>query len=335
MDFFGLDIGSSSIKILQLKKEKDQLVLVNIGETVSPQPGVSGETEEQWAQTAEAIKKLISDLKLRTKNAVVGLPEHEVISRLKWFPPMKENEIMVALEFEAETFIPHSLDKVQIDYEIVDKDGKGRLLVFIVAALKTVVQKYLRVAKLAGVVPFALETPAVSLARAFSVKNTATLILDLAAKYTHLIASREGNVFLTRTIPVGAEAFVRSVSVSLGLETNVAVGYFRAYGLKEDELEGKVRKSLMPIFIKLVDEIKKTIYSFREEWGQEIGVLVLSGGGALAPEFIEELVKTLAIEVQIIQPFANVKVNISPPIDIRKEGARFGTVFGLASRGLI
>lgn len=335
MDFFGLDIGSSSIKLAQLRKGKGALALVALGESKAPYPGVRSESEKDWVETASVIKGLLSELKIKTKNVVLSLPEDLVISRLRWFPPMKEGEIGVALEFEAETFIPHPLNKVQIDYEVVKKDEKGRSLVFILAALKKTVEKYLKIAKMAGLNTIALETPAVSLARIFSFNKLPALILDVGSRFSSLTTSKERNVYLTRTISIGGNAFTRAISLSLGLEPGVAESYRQAYGLRGEELEGKVRAALMPLFKKLTDEIKKTIFSFKEEWQEDIKLLVVCGGGAGTPDLIEELAKVLGVEVQLAQPFTGIKTENPLTIDVRKEGARFSVVFGLAARDLI
>jgi len=335
MELFGLDIGSSSIKLVQLEKEKDTLVLKAVGEAVSPQPGMEGETEAHLTETATAIKKLLADLKIKTKNVVLGIPEPKVISRLIWFPSMKESELQAALEFEAETFIPYPRGKVQLDYKIIDKDKDGRLLVFVIACLNQIIEKYLKTAKLADITPVALESPAVSLCRVFAANGSANLIMDIGAKYTVLTVGKSGNVFLTRTLPLGTESFLRAISISLGIEVNAAEGYRRAYGLGENELEGKVRKAMMPLFEKLVEEIKKAIFSFKEEWQNEVGLITLCGGGATTPGFTEQMAKILGVEVQLAQPFAKTKI-ISPlPFEPNKEGARFAVVFGLAARDLI
>ena len=336
MSFFGLDIGSSSIKLVQLEKSKEgKLALKKFGETKTPQPGIQGQTEEQWLELVDILKRFLEELKVTSKDVVMGLTEDEVISRLKWFPAMKENEVKTALEFEAETFIPHPLSKVQIDYQIVDHDEDGRLLVFVVASLKKMVKKYTEIAKMAKLNLLALETPSIALSRILAIKTVPTLIVDLASQYSNLIASKDGNVFLTRTVPIGVNAFLRSISVSLGLDESVAESYRRTYGFLETELEGKVRKSMMPILDKLVEEIKKTTYSFREEWKDEIKVLVLAGGGAITPELAEELTTKLGIEVQVANPFSQVEFPKSTVIDVRKEGSRFGVAVGLAARGLL
>ena len=333
MEFFGLDIGDRSIKLVQLKQEHDQLVLWQLGETISPQPGMRGKTAKEWSEVAVAVRNLVRELKLKTKNVVVALPESEVISRLIRFPSMKEREVKSALEFEAETFIPHPLDKIQMDYEIVARDQNGQMLVFVVAVLKETINKYLQMIKEAGLTPLALETPAVALVRIFAQLAKPTLIIDLEGQFTNLIVGKQGNVYLTRTIPIGTESFARAISSSLGLEENVAESYRRAYGLSNQELEGRVRSAMMPLFNRLMDEVRRAFFSFKEDWHDEVGLLILSGDGASTPEFSEEMAKLLGLEVQVAQPFSQVRIVNPPVIDLQKEGSRFSVAFGLASRG--
>lgn len=85
-------------------------------------------------EVANAIKILITDLKIKPTQAVTSLPEDEVVSRLIDLP-LKESEVRDALKFEAETFVP-TLDQVSIDYEVLDQDESGRLTVFAIAARK-------------------------------------------------------------------------------------------------------------------------------------------------------------------------------------------------------
>jgi type IV pilus assembly protein PilM len=335
MDFFGLDIGSSSIKLLQIKKEEAKLVLQRAGEIDTPVPLAKANTDKEMRTLAKAVKDLKEDSGIQTKKVVASLPESEVVSRLKWFPPMKENEIRSALRFEAETFIPYPLDKVQLDYQIVDKDDEGRVLVFVVAAPKKIVKQYVDLGKQANLDLVALETPAVALARYFSIKQLPTLIVDMAYNHSYIVACKSGQVYLTRTIPIGARGFARAISLSLGLDEEEAESYRRAYGFQEDELEGKVYKAMQPVWEKYVDNLKKTLLSFKEDWGQDVEVMVLTGGGVMMPDFSEELTKTLGLEVQVAQPFSDVEIKNKPPFDIKKEGPRFAVAMGLATRGLM
>lgn len=335
MDFFGLDIGSSSIKLIQVKKEDGGLVLERAGEVQTPVPLSDANTDKQMKSLATAVKDLKEDSGVTTKKTAVSLPESKVVSRLKWFPQMKENEIRSALRFEAETFIPYPLDKVQLDYQIVNKDDDGRVLVFVAAAPKDIVNKYVDLGKRTNLDLVALETPAVALARFFSIDQLPTLIVDMAYNHSYFVACKAGQVYLTRTVPIGAKGFARAISLSLGLDEEEAESYRRAYGFQEDQLEGKVQKAMEPVWEKYVAKVKNTLLSFKEDWGQDVEVIVLTGGGVMMPDFSEELTRTLGTEVQVAQPFADVKIKNEPPFDIKKEGPRFAVAMGLATRGLV
>ncbi|MFH1561692.1 MAG: type IV pilus assembly protein PilM [Patescibacteria group bacterium] len=335
MDTFGLDIGPATIKLVQLQKDKTVLKLLAVGEVPSPVSSVSQATDSQLAQIAATVKKLVSDSGVKSKNVVFSLPEAEVTSRLTQFPAMKENELKGALEFEAETFIPYPLDKAQMDYQIVKKEADGKLLVFIVAAPKLMVEKYLKIAKLSGLVTAALETQAVAMTRYLASRTDPVLLLNVGVTDSLLVVGKEGNVLLSRSLPFGTTALSRSVAVSLGLEPNVAEQYRVAYGLKKDELEGRVRNSLLPIFSRLIDEVKKTFLSFKEDWQQDIRAVAVGGIGSIMPEFSEEMAKMLGVEIQLIQPFASVKIEGPSTVDLKVEGPKFAIAFGLACRGLI
>ncbi|MFO7901402.1 MAG: type IV pilus assembly protein PilM [Pirellulaceae bacterium] len=335
MNFFGLDIGSSSIKLIQVKKEDNDLSLQTAGEVDTPVSLSNANSDKEMKKLVKTVKDLKEDAGVTTNKVVGSLPESKVVSRLKWFPPMKENEIRSALRFEAETFIPYPLDKVQLDYQIVDQDDDGRVLVFVVAAPNDVINKYVDLSKRANLDLISLETPAVALARYFSVNELSTLIIDMAYNHSYFVACKSGQVYLTRTVPIGAKGFSRAISLSLGLDEEEAESYRRAYGFQEDQLEGKVSKSMQPVWEKYVGNVKKTILSFREDWGKDVEVIVLTGGGVMMPDFSEELTRTLGVEVQTAQPFSDVKIKTEPPFDIKKEGPRFAVAMGLATRGLI
>jgi type IV pilus assembly protein PilM len=112
--------------------------------------------------------------------------------------------------------------------------------------------------------------------------------------------------------------------------------YKKAYGLKEVELEGKIRAAVMPVFQNIAEEIRKAMALFTEEHGRPVELLVLSGGSANLPGLAEELTKLLGIEVQVIQPFIKIDTTkIQLPININTDGGRFSLAVGLSLRGIV
>jgi type IV pilus assembly protein PilM len=338
----GLDLGVGMIKAISLSKVNNGFTLDALGEIKGPNVDwVRGENKISGTkEMGAAIKKLLVDLKVKARQAVACIPEDEVVSRLVNLPPLKDSEIMDALKFEAETFVPYPLNQVTIDYEIVEKDDNGRLKIFVVAAKNDLITSFVNLFKSIGLELVALESPAIAMRRVIksSVKADVTgiIALDYGEKYSDIIGLSNGNICFTRSMPIGGESITRAISINLGLDMPSAEEYKKAYGMQESQLEGKIRAAVMPIFMNMAEEIRKTMSLFLEGQGRAIELLVLSGGGANMPGLAEELTKVLGVEVQVVQPFLNIDTSkLSLPINLATEGCRFSYAVGLALRGLV
>lgn len=341
-DVLGIDIGQNTIKVVSLSNDSSgKLLLNNIGELATPRVDSTGKNRQKYLTSLSAsIKSLLSDLKIKEKKVVVALPENEVVSRLVRLPPLKDSEIMDALKFEAETFVPYSLDEVSIDYEVIEKDEVGRLTIFVIAARNDLINEQIKLFKSLGLELIALESPSVALRRVIknSVKTVErVVVLDIGEKFSDVFNFNKGNAYFARSVPVGGESLTRSISLGLGLDMPSAEEYKKAYGLKEDQLEGKIRAVVLPVFNSISDEVRKAMALFTEDSeGKQVELLVLSGGGANLPGAAEELTKTLGIEVQVAQPFINIDVSkVNSQFNLNTEGCRFSLAVGLSLRGLI
>ncbi|KKQ31864.1 MAG: hypothetical protein US68_C0006G0026 [Candidatus Shapirobacteria bacterium GW2011_GWE1_38_10] len=340
-DIIGVDLGLGSIKVVALNKGQDKFTLAAIGEVKTPNGEwmKSGATKKNVEEVAITLKSLIKDLKLGNRQAVVALPEYEIVSRLVSLPPLKESEIKDALKFEAETFVPYPLDKVSIDYEVIEEDEAGRLTVFAIAARNDLIANYVKIFREAGLELLAIESPAVSMRRVLkqiATASEATMVVDIGQKYSDIIGFKSGNIYFARSMSVGGESLTRAISVNLGLDEASAEEYKKAYGIKEMELEGKIKNAIMPVFNSMAEEIRRAMALYAESNNKTIELLVLSGGGAKMPGLAEELTRLLGIEVQVIQPFLKIdSQQIVAPIDLGVEGYRFSTAVGLALRDMV
>lgn len=340
-DIIGVDLGLGTIKVVALNGNQGKVVLAGVGEIKTPAvEWMKAEANKKnIEEVATALKSLTKDLKLIGRQAVVALPEYEIVSRLVSLPPLKEGEIKDALKFEAETFVPYPLDQVSIDYEVIEEDEAGRLTVFAIAARNDLIDNYVKIFKSAGIELLAIESPAVSMRRVLKQMMTAseaTMVVDIGQKYSDIVGFKGGNIHFARSMPVGGESLTRAISVNLGLDMASAEEYKKAYGIKEMELEGKIKNAIMPVFSSMAEEIRRAMALFEESNSKSIELLVLSGGGANMPGLAEELTKLLGIEVQVIQPFLKIDCQqIVAPIDLNTEGYRFSTAVGLALRNLL
>ena len=336
----GIDISQNTVKIACLSNENSKIVLESIGEIKLPKIEKKEIDKDRFSMTfGKSIKSLLSDLKIKGKQVVVSLPEDEVVSRLVRLPPLKDNEIMDALRFEAETFVPYPLDQVLIDYEIIEKDEVGRLSIFVIAAKNDLINNYLKLFKSIGLELLSLESPSLALRRVLRLGMPMVeriVAIDIGEKNSDVFSINKNNVYFARVLSVGGESLTRAISLNLSLDMASAEEYKKAYGMKESELEGKIRAAIMPVFNDVSEEIRKTLALFNEDIGKPAELLVLTGGGATLPGMAEELTKTLGIEVQILQPFINIDTTkTQTAVNLISDGGRFSLAVGLALRSLI
>lgn len=336
----GVDISQNTIKITCLSGENSKIVLESIGEAKLPQiENKEANFDKSLLTFGKSIKNLLNDLKIKEKQVVVSLPEDEVVSRLVRLPPLKDNEIMDALRFEAETFVPYPLDEVSIDYEIIEKDEAGRLSIFVIAAKNDLINNYIKLFRSVGLEIVSLESPSLALRRVLKLGMPMVervVAIDIGEKNSDVFSVNKNNVYFARVLSVGGESLTRAISLNLSLDVASAEEYKKAYGMKESELEGKIRAAVMPVFNDISEEIRKTLALFNEDIGRPAELLVLTGGGANLPGMAEELTRILGIEVQVLQPFINIETTkTQTAVNLITDGSRFSLSVGLALRGLI
>jgi len=309
MEFFGLDIGSHNIKIAQVKKAKDKYQLVAFGSTPSTTKGLFSEAESDLSALAEIIKRLHRDAGIKTKNVATALPQDQVFTRIITFPSLSESELESALQWEAEQYIPLPLSEVILTHELISKakeNSKENIELLLAAAPKSLVEKTIKVLKMAGLNPVSIEMEIISMARSLiAPDHEQVLLVDFGAKATDLAIVENGKIVFVYSVSTAGEALTRALSLELGLESSQSETYKKSYGVDAEKLEGKVSAALKPILNTIVTEIKKAL-QFYQEKGKNAQRIVLSGGGAALPEINTFLAKELNLEVQMGNPFVQV-----------------------------
>jgi type IV pilus assembly protein PilM len=333
----GLDIGSKTIKIVEVEKEGGAFSLVASGIV-----GYSGTTadkmtdEKEMASLGQIIKKLHSEAGVSSKDVVISVPEPQVFTRTIKFPLLTDSEIASAVKWEAEQYIPIPVNEAIIQHTILARNETSsppEVLVLLVAAPKVVVEKYTRVVQLAGLNPVAVETELVALTRALAPRDKTVLLVDLGATSTNIAVAKNGLLSFSRSVPMAGEAFTRAVSQGLGVTSQQAEEYKKTYGLEVAQLEGKVKGVLDPVLRMVVDEIKKAVsYYLSEEKGEPPSALIISGGTSGMPEIISMLTKLVGVEVLVGNPFGNIKVDSETAKKLAPYAPLYSVAVGLALR---
>lgn len=312
MPAFGLDIGSHSIKAVQLDKTGDKLSLTAAGVTSSPTPGVTSDAERDLVGVGEAVKKLVADTKITSRQVNLSLPEAKVFTRLVSLPPLSDEEVAAAISWQAEPYIPIPVKEASLDYQIVGRvegqgpNNPGRVDVLLIAAPKTLIEKYIKITNFAGLTVVSVETELLALARSIAPLTGTALVLDLGATSSDIGIVKGKQLLFGRSVATAGDALSRAVSTGLSVEASQAEEYKKTYGLDAKQAEGRIRQALEPAFKGIVDELKKAGQYYKSELKaqDEIASVVLSGGTAGMPEIVPYLTESLGLEVSVGNPFS-------------------------------
>ena len=331
----GIDIGSKSIKIVELSKSGSSWILKSSGAV-----GYNGQTpdkiidENVFKKIADLIRNIIKKVEIKTQEVNISLPESVVFTRLIKFPLLSEEEVAAAVKWEAEQYIPIPTSEAVIQYTVLEKKANStQTSVLLVATPKSVVEKFVKVLQLAGLTPVVAETELTALARSLAPDTGVSLLLDIGFSSTDMAIIKDSSILFTRSIAVAGEAFTRAVSQSLGIEPTQAEEYKKTYGLVENQLEGKVKNALDPIFRVIVEEIKKAIQFYKsEEKGDAPTSIVLTGGASTMPGIVPFLTQNLGIETVVGDPFGKVTMDDETKKSLENYASLYSAAVGLAMR---
>lgn len=320
----GLDIGSQTIKAVQIEKDKDTNRLLAAGYIPTPAKvsslGTSKNTNDDQVM-ADSVNRLVHDMKISSVDVSASLPSANVITRVLELPLMTDRELASGIQWEAEQYIPMPLSKVKIDYTIISQDEQtSKMKILLIAAPIDLIEKYMRVITLAGLNPVSLETEILAATRSITASFpllSQALVVSFGATTCEIALLHEQMLVYTKSVALGGNTLTRAIAAELGFEAQQAEEYKKTYGLEEDKLEGKIAKSISPYFKTLYAEIEKNIVYFRQQYPKdEITNLTVCGGGAKLPGLILAFTKNLGLDSQISNPFINLTVdpNILPSL---------------------
>jgi len=224
----GLDIGSSSVKVVQLKETSKGYQLVNFGiEPLPPQTIVDGAIMNQTA-VVDAIKQLRLALKLKGREVATAISGHSVIIKKIKVPPMTPDELEEQIPWEAEHHIPFSKDDVEIDHQLVStQNAQGQMELLLVAAKKEVVSDYSMVIREAKLFPVVMDVAAFTIQNAFEINYEANpeesvALINVGAALSNINIVSGGTSAFTRDVTVGGNVFTEEIQKRLNVSQEEA-----------------------------------------------------------------------------------------------------------------
>lgn len=333
---FGLDIGRSFIKVVQIQKNGGKYVLMATGSLATPGNGLSTDSKVELKSLAESIKKCVVSAHVQGNNCSVSIVEAQAVTRLVELPNLTDKELSAAVNFEADQYIPLPIKDVNIQYKVVSRPqpgSNGKMQVLLIAAPKRTIQKYLEVIKMSGLKLTAIETESSALVRALSNSNDpGSIIVSMGSTSTEFVLVKEGNILFSRSIASGGGAISKAIETEFKLNINQAEEYKMAYGILEDKLSGKIASIVKPILEIIVTEILKAVdYSKNKTQGVNVSRIVITGGGSYLPGLGEFITERTSLEVSLADPWINY-VKDGLIMKMPGQGSFYSIATGLAMR---
>ena len=348
----GIDIGTASIKVVQLKKEGEKFKLETYGQISTigylerlneTFQGTSLKTLEVVAR--EMLRVVLEKAEVTIRNAVMSVPVFSSFVSIIEMPFMGEKELARAIQFEARRYVPIPLPEVILDWRVIEtgiikndfspRPFKGKRILLIAVPVE-VVNKYLRIADDLGFNVSALELESFSVARSLMPSDkSSACILDVGARASSFTVIDRGIVQMSHSLDVGGGEMTRTLATGLGIASERAEEFKMTYGFNhEAEKQNRTEvKELLNVPIgKIVDEIERMMGSYQFKTGRKVEKIILNGGSSRLRGLVEHIGEKIGIKTVVANPWASAIYPTVLQKILDEIGPEFSVAVGAAMR---
>lgn len=335
--FFGLDIGSSGLRAVELHGSGPQKVLYKYAYMPIDSKLAMSDSKNDQQRLGQAIAQLVAQAKFTTRNVAVGIPSSRVFTTIADVDHLAAREMEKSIRYQADALIPTPLNESKIAWAVLGDSpvDKTKAEILLTSVPNELVEKRLDLVESTGLNAVAFEPDNLALARALTAPDATFphLILDVGHKSTDLVTIYEGMPRLTRSIPTGMEAIIRSAVQNLGIDEKQAEQFVLKFGLSKDKLEGQVYQAIINTVELLSGEIDKSIKFFQTRYsGAKLSRIIVTGGGSILPEYPLYLANKFGLEVEIGNAWRNVQFAPDRQNELLSISNQFSVAVGLAER---
>lgn len=337
-DFFALDIGTTAVRVLQLSGgggswglERYSVVPVDIRISNSDAP-------DDRRRLGEIITTAIGQSGIRSKDVIVGIPSEKMFATVVDMPELPAGEMAASIKYQAEQYIPMSIDEAKIDWAVLGKsiNDPSKIEVLLASVANSYSEDRLDLVESLGLNVAAIEPDSVALTRALlpaGVKD-ARLIFDIGDFSSNIVIAYADAPRLIRSLPTGMQTMVKATTQNLNIQSAQATQFILKFGMQADKLEGQIVKALSSTVEQLVGEIVKSVKFFQTRYPTvPIGGLILSGFGVTVPGFAPYIANKVGLPTELGNPWQRVKVSNSDLTNLQPHSPHLAVAVGLAERG--
>jgi len=313
----GLDIGSSVIKVAQLKESKGRYFLQKFGvKPLEPEVIVDGTVMDE-GRVVSAIQELFEEANVKNKHVAISISGHAVIVKKISLPPMPDEELEGQVKLAAEQYIPFDINEVNIDFHVLPSDAsedqQGDMPVILVAAKKDKINELTELVKAAGLIPMVMDVDAFAVENMHAInypmgQEETTALVNLGASVMNVNIIRAGSSLFTRDIPLGGNRYTEAIQREIGLSFEEAEeSKKKERGVDSDGMS--LNGVMDSVNAEVASEIARTVDYFKTSTtNAELSRVLVCGGVARAKGLIQQLADRMQLPVEMADPFAEIDI---------------------------
>lgn len=350
-EILGIDIGSSAIKVVQLKKKNGKAVLETYGVlSLGPygKTDVGAVTNLSTEDISRALLDVIKEANVTTKQAVISIPSlASLIFTISLPSKIEESQLSKIIPIEARKYIPVSINEVTLDWFLIPQEVESiennegeqsnvqtKMEVLVVAIHNDTLSKYQDILKKTDLQSDSFEMEIFSNIRSsFGRDLSPVLLIDFGASKTKLSIVEAGIVRVFHVVNRGSQDISRNISQSLSIPFDEAEKLKRSVGLDaraNEKVENIARLSIDYIF----SDVNSVVLAYEKKYNKNISKVVLVGGGSLLKGLLEKAKENFHTEVVYGNPFAKTEAPAFLEPVLENSGPEFTVAVGLALRQL-
>jgi type IV pilus assembly protein PilM len=301
---FGLDIGRSSLKVMQLEHTAKKPAIVGYGAVDFDMSAL----DDGFIAKPELIANVMHELfekrligEISTRRVAIALPSYRTFTRSIQLPKLPPNELHDAVTLEVEQYVPVPLQELYLDYTVANLPGDSNM-VFVVAVPKKIVDSYVDLGHNLGLEPILIEPTVTACARFFGRdrhSDMSTAIIDFGS-LTATISIFDKTIVATSSVSAGGLVFTEAIRNKLGITTQQAGEIKTRHGLDVSQYQRQIAEALEPALLRVVTEVRRMLRYYEEHYEHKtiVGQIVILGGGANMPGLSDYLTNALKIPVR-------------------------------------
>lgn len=337
-EFFGLDIGNSSVRVVQLSNNATgpkQLLRY----AMAPIDGKLAQSDSgaDRQKVAAKIKEIIDQAQIKTKNVAVGIPSSRVFTVVVDIDRLPPAELAKTIKYQADSLIPTPIDQSKIDWAVIGDSPKdaNKVEVLLSSVPNDFIESRLDLLESIGLNVIAFEPDNLAMVRSILANDSAQpqMVIDIGSKSTDLVITMGGTPRLIRAIPTGSDAIVKSAVQNLNIDEKQAQEFVFKFGLSQQKLEGQVHNAIIGTVDVLMNDIDKSIKFFQARYTDiKLEKIVMTGGASSLPEFPLYIANKFGVNVEIGNAWKNVQFGADRQNELMAVSNHFSVAVGLAER---